>query len=377
MRSSKKRILVNLIAYTERKGGTDDYTRSLYREIGQLKSDFEFIGLASREARSLDMSWFPGEVNYSPMSGNIRVQWALNEIWQVSRASKRFNPSAIHCPANYGPIFGSTPVVLTLHDVLYWSHPELAPNRKLVLGVKLLQWLAAKHATRIMTDSKYSATQMEKYLTVKSQKIRVVYLGADSFNEREENLRDSFIIAGGNRFRHKNWENLLKGLRIVPESKRPKLVITGGNSQDPLDSLIKELDLSSSVTLTKWLHPDELENLNRKARAVVVPSLVAGFSLPLLQAMKEGKVVLASQIPVHEEIAQEAAIYFDPHSPNSIAEAILTYSSNPDFAYNKAKLGREIVRDFSWRKCALESLEVIASVMDEKSNPNAVKKSNS
>jgi hypothetical protein len=66
----------------------------------------------------------------------------------------------------------------------------------------------------------------------------------------------------------------------------------------------------------------ELRLLYRYAQATVCPSFGEGFDFSGVEAMRCGGVVSASDIPVHREVYGEAAQYFNPYSPDEMADAI-------------------------------------------------------
>ena len=78
---SRPLVLVDLLSYTGTKGGMETYTRELYRELGARDTGLDFVALASKEGSRLDLSWFPGEVIRSRISGENRVVWAVGELW--------------------------------------------------------------------------------------------------------------------------------------------------------------------------------------------------------------------------------------------------------------------------------------------------------
>jgi glycosyltransferase involved in cell wall biosynthesis len=361
---ARRRILVDLLSYTGSKGGTDVYTRKLYESVGKLSHEFEFLGLASIDAKPLDMNWFPGPVKYSQLSGNNKIAWAIGELYSVNKFAKQIKPDLIHCPANFAPLTSDFKVVLTLHDALYWSKPHLAPNQFLLHGVRFMQKFASRAAIAIITDSMSSADDIEKYLEVPRTKISPIYLGTElkGMDKGPNRIDNPYFLAGGNRFRHKNWENLLKAWSLINPENRPRLIITGGRSKDPLVKIVKEYSLSEYVALLDWVSDDELDNLFLNASAVIIPSFFEGFSLAVMQAMAAKKPLLASDIPVHLELAEHIAFFFDPDSPPSIAKAVVDFSQKSEDLEDRLVKGVGKAMDLSWEKCASNTLNVFNRV---------------
>jgi glycosyltransferase involved in cell wall biosynthesis len=84
------------------------------------------------------------------------------------------------------------------------------------------------------------------------------------------------------------------------------------------------LGVSEHICLPGYVSTDELTVLYQSARALIFPSLYEGFGMPVLEAMANGVPVLCSNMTSLPEVAGDAALFFDPRSPKSIAQAIET-----------------------------------------------------
>ena len=91
------------------------------------------------------------------------------------------------------------------------------------------------------------------------------------------------------------------------------------------------------ILLLAGVPADELRLIYRHARATVCPSFAEGFGYAGVEAMCCGGVVVASDIPVHREIYDDAAEYFNPYSATEAAAAI-TRVIGPDCADRRQRL---------------------------------------
>lgn len=348
------RVLVDLLSYTGTKGGTETYTRELYRQISQMDSPFEFVGYASDEFMAHDHSWFPGEVIASGYSGENRFSWAFGELFGVARAAKRLGADLIHCPAMLGPMRSSVPVVISMHDLLYFAHPEYMLTGAYTEPVKWMEKRAAANATRILTISEASASDIRKYLRFPAERTDLVPLaGTIQPRERPAVERDrATFLAVGNRRPHKNFDGLVRGLATIAPELRPRVIITGSHGDDPLLPLVRELGVEDSVELLSWISVDELDELYSRVTALIVPSHCDGFSLPALEAMMIDLPVLLADIPVYREVGGDAAIYFDSSDDTAIGRAMLDAVANPELLREMAVAGRARAAMFSWEKVA-------------------------
>jgi glycosyltransferase involved in cell wall biosynthesis len=361
-------VFVDMLSYTGTKGGMETYTRELYRHLGQLDTGLDFVALASKEGSRLDLSWFPGEVIASRISGENRFVWAFGELVASGWHAGRRKADLVHCPATLGPMRTSMPTVITIHDMLYWSHPELMTTPLYTRPVMWMERRGAANAAHVITDSEVSAGEIVKYLGFPRERLHVVPLAAGCAVDRgpADGRTENLILASGQRRPHKNWDRLIRALALVEEDVRPRLVITGGRGEDPLAPVVAEAGLADWVELRGWVDDDELADLRARARAMAFPTLAEGFGLPVLEAMAEGLPVLASDLPVLREVGGDAAVWFDPLDLESIAGALRLAATRPDELAVLAAAGLERSRLFSWERVARETLDVFHRALAER-----------
>ncbi|MDR2294950.1 MAG: glycosyltransferase family 4 protein [Microbacterium sp.] len=360
------RVLVDLLSYTGTKGGMETYTRELYRELGALGGDWEYIGFVSTEGARLDLSWFPGRIIESGISGENRFIWAWGELTQVAQAAKRERADLIHSPATLGPRRSAMPTVVTMHDMLYWSHPELMSTPLYTTPVKWMEKQAARNAARIVTISPTSQREITKYLGTPSDQIDVIPLSgaAPAGVDRSRAGEDGpLILAMGNRRPHKNWGALIRAVALLPQSQRPRIVITGGRGEDPLAPLVAELSVGEHVELRGWVDDAEVARLYSVATALAIPSFAEGFSLPTIEAMAAGLPALLSDIEVHRYVGGEAARFFDPQDDHALADLLLQVSTDPELVADMVAAGHARAATFTWSRTARETQDVFVRAL--------------
>jgi glycosyltransferase involved in cell wall biosynthesis len=354
------RIFVNLLSYTGKKGGMETYVRELFRELGTRDDGNQYVGYASTEFMKLDHSWFPGTIIDSGFSGENRVVWAFAELFMVARAARRAGADLIHSPANLGPWRSKVPSVYTIHDLLYFHFPD---HMAVPLYTKPVQWMeqrAANNATVIITDSVGSSVDIQKYLNFPEDRIRVVELAGTAPKmaiERGAQREPDLLLAVGARIPHKNFESLVRAIALIPVEQRPRLVITGGRGDDPLQPVVDELGLAEWVDLKTWVPDEELAWLYAHATALLEPAFWGGSNLPALEAMLVGLPVLMSDNAVFREVGGDGAGYFDASDLESIAAAMLRATTDPEWLRDLAEKGEEHQKRFTWKRTADETLD--------------------
>lgn len=124
----------------------------------------------------------------------------------------------------------------------------------------------------------------------------------------------------------KNHATCLAAWQIVKRQIDPdlKLIFVGSLGWD-YGHITKNLSVElkrGSLFLLDSVPASELRVLYRHAAATVCPSFSEGFDFSGVEAMRSGGIVVASDIAVHREVYETAAIYFNPYSEESLVRAL-------------------------------------------------------
>ncbi|MCW4385016.1 glycosyltransferase family 4 protein [Salinibacterium sp. SYSU T00001] len=361
-------VFVNLLQTTGTKGGIEIYARELYRHLGEQPGEFSFIGYGSSELMKRDHSWFPGEVIDSGISGENRLTWAFGELFSVARAARRSGADLIHGPAMFGPLHPPVPVVISVHDLLYFSHPELMQTKLFTEPVKWMERRGAAAATRLITISEYSASAIRRYLGFPDDRIDVIPLAGrapDPVVTPGATRASDLFLAIGQRSPYKDFETIVRAWTHIPESDRPRLVITGSHGDDPLVPLVERLGLQRWVELKSWVPTEELTDLFATATALIDSTLATGFSLPTLEAMGIGLPVILADTEVFREVGADAADYFSAGNPADLARAVQSLSQDPERRGELTRLGLARASQFSWEAVAARTLDSFREALQQ------------
>jgi glycosyltransferase involved in cell wall biosynthesis len=98
------------------------------------------------------------------------------------------------------------------------------------------------------------------------------------------------------------------------------------------------------------------------------PAYTETFAHPLVESMACGIPVVASDIPVHQEICGDAAMYFPRFSAEALVEGLAQLATSPETSRHMANAGLERSKEFSWKTHVDEILRLCRSLLDSKSS---------
>jgi glycosyltransferase involved in cell wall biosynthesis len=297
-----------------------------------------------------------------------REQILLPFLW------RKYNLDVLHIPHFNVPVITSVfkigfkkSLVVTIHDLIHLKANQQASTRHPIIYffkhhlVRLMIGPAVKRANKIITVSEFAKNEIIRYYKINPNKIVVTYeapiMTTEIRNSKSE-TRNPYLLYVGNAYPHKNLERLLRALKHTPNDLKLVLVGKIDYFYQRIQQLTKNLELEDRVTFTGAVTDEELANLYSNALAYVFPSLMEGFGLPGLEAMSCGCPVIASNAGPLPEIYGQAALYFDPTNIEEMTEAIKKITDDSELWEKLKKLGLDQVKQYSWEKCAKQTLEV-------------------
>ncbi|MFA5753782.1 MAG: glycosyltransferase family 1 protein [Patescibacteria group bacterium] len=336
------------------------------------------------------------------------LSWPFDSFWTLGRLSLEMifaRPDVLFIPAHTMPLFSPRRTINTIHDIAFVREQNLYRSRKIKTrmaisrrlinfviqiitfgkyrseSVDYLYWstaFALRHAGKIITVSNFTKQEIiSLYPKTKAAKIRVVHNGYNDrlfcpVDDQEKvaavlrryGLEKPYFLYVGRLERKKNTPALIEALAILRDSEpslKEKLVLIGDASfgYDEVRYAIDDFQLEHDVLMPGWVDEEDLPYIFSAASAFIFPSKHEGFGIPLLQAMACDVPVAASNLPVFQEVADKAVLYFDQRDKYAIATAMKTIVQDSALRRELIEKGRQRVRQFSWEKCARETLAEI------------------
>ncbi|MFZ1626769.1 MAG: glycosyltransferase family 1 protein [Candidatus Moraniibacteriota bacterium] len=259
--------------------------------------------------------------------------------------------------------------VMLVHDLIPKRFPEYLPNIRQRFHYRAVE-KAIHLTTRIIVPSRATKQDLELFLAIPRVKIAVAPLGiAEIFrtplarDDREAVLRryelePGYLYHGGGLELRKNTALLLKAYaKLIHSTDRklvPLLVISGTvHAQSnplatPVQALIAELGLASSVRLLGWVPDADLPALYQGARVFIYPSRYEGFGLPVLEAFASGTPVISTAAGSLAELVHDAVKIVTPDDVDDLARAILTLLTDEQQRLMLQSKGSEQAAVYSW-----------------------------
>ncbi len=350
--------------------GNEVYIRSLLSGFDAVDKASDFIAYVSDAAAA---SYVPPRFRTHFVSANpfVRLGCDLPRRLRVDR------PDLVHVQYT-APLFCPVPVVVSLHDVSFLEYPEYF-TRARAAQLRLTVRRTVRLAARIITGSEFSRDAIARAYSLNPDRIAVVPDAAapvfrptareraQAFVESAYGVAAPFILNVGDLQPRKNQLGLIKAFAsmISAHPELPHHLVLAG--KDLLDAEIirkaaQRSRVADRIHFPGFVSDDDLLQLYNACEFFVFPSFYEGFGLPVLEAMACGRAVACSNSSAVHEVADAAALLFDPHSHDEIARAMLDLALDAQLRSRMERLGLQRASQFSWRRTAERTLEIYCEV---------------
>lgn len=360
------RIVIDARMYQE--SGIGRYIRNLIFYLQVLDGENEYFILHLQK----DLQGLNYKKNFSKILADFRW-YGITEQVKLLGLLKSLKPDLVHFPHFNVPILYTGKFVVTIHDLI---HQHFSMKRSTTHGLliyKLKQWgykkvfqKALQKSEKILVPSNFVKKQLSENYQINREKIVVIPEAVDDALFKRSDLARSdlakkfnfpYIFYVGNAHPHKNIEGLIKVyLQLRTKYKTLKLILAGADHY--FWQRIKKKFQQQDIIYKDWVSDEDLVALYKNATVFVMPSYEEGFGIPLLEAMSLFCPVVSSSAASLPEVGGDACLYFDPVSPQDMAEKISMVLNNEELRRDLIKKGLQRYKQFSWKKLAEKTLEV-------------------
>jgi glycosyltransferase involved in cell wall biosynthesis len=369
------RFCVDAHAIGQHLTGNEVYVRNLLSEFARLDTESDFSACIAADPLDPAVMSLPAGIRTEAISRNpiVRLGWELTGRIAASR------PDLVHVQYT-APLVCAAPIVVTVHDVSFFDHPEFFPwprTQQLRFTVKN----TAGRAARVITPSEFSRREIMRVYGLRPEKVVAIPNGVSSAFRpisheaalarlvRRYALPAPFILTVGDLQLRKNQTGLILAfealLRENP-SLPHHLVLVGKDSwfSRGVRRAARASAVSSRIHFTGWVGDEDLVDFYNAAEAFVFPSLYEGFGLPVLEAMASGCPVACSNRTATYEVADSCAITFNPDSTADIVRAMRDLLLDAELRGRMGRLGQQRAAKFTWETAARRTLNVYYEVAE-------------
>ena len=286
------RALVDVSPLIQTRAGTARYLKALLREL-RRRDDVDVATVSFGRADKLSTL-------------------ARDAVWYPFALGRKRDGDVLHCPTYRGPVRSVLPLVVTVHDLAVFRHPEAFNRWTRTYSPRVVPHVLGA-ARRIIAVSDFTRRELVELLHLPDEKIRVIPNGIDDEFTRDGPAADGeYVLAVGTLEPRKN-------LRLLVEAARRsdvELRVVGARGWGGVDVG------GNGVHWLGEVSDADLARLYRGALCVAYPSFYEGFGIPVLEAMACGAPVVTSRGTAMEEVADGAAVLVDPGDSADLAAGI-------------------------------------------------------
>jgi glycosyltransferase involved in cell wall biosynthesis len=346
------------------KTGAEHYVKELIIHLAKIDSDNQYVLYLQTQPQDwflqLPKNFHLKVLPFPIFWTQLRLSWEM--LWHA--------PDVLFVPASTLPLVHPRSVY-TEHDVAWIYYPEIF-TKSMLWFHRIFSWLARSSAIKIISISESTKKDLVEYYKINPQKIIVVPHGytptQDIHTKLSEvvaaQLPDKYILFLSTLQPRKNLELLVDAFSEL-KTEHPdlphKLVVVGKPGWK-FQSILRKLDDNKDiVTYLGHISDNDRWPVYKGADLFVHPSLYEGFGMWILEAFECNVPVAVSNNSSLPEVGGDAALYFDPTNKQEIKNIILKVLSNEQLRQNMIAKGRQQLANFSWEKCAQQTLAVLES----------------
>jgi len=369
-------------ANNPQKTGVEHYAKQLILALAEIDRVNSYV----LYLRTKPESWFLNlPANFKVKVIPFPIFWTQIRIsWEML-----IHPvDVLFIPASALPIIHPKKSVVTIHDIGWRYFPDSFTG----FMRNFLEWstkFAVKNASTIIAVSESTKKDLIKFYSVDESRVVVVYHGFDQdgvvqatrsgsddpSGSRTTGLPNKTDIAGrwpalqgpyvfflSTLQPRKNLEGLIKAFRLLKTENpdiRQKLVVAGKPGWK-FEPILRTIEQNKDVVIyLNHVSDKDRFALLKRADLLVLPSFYEGFGMQILESFDANTPVATSNISSMPEVAGDAAVYFDPKDISDITKAIKMVLVDKSLADSLRAKGKERLKDFSWEKCACETLKIL------------------
>jgi glycosyltransferase involved in cell wall biosynthesis len=342
-----------------RHDGISRYTVGLVAALAAVATDHELVLLVSDPGQLPQLPDLPHHRVSAPTSAREPL---------VARQVNTLAPDVVFSPMQTMGSWGRKyPLVLTLHDLIYYRNrtppPEFALPIRVLWRLFHLAWWPQRallnRADAVVTVSGTTAALIAGHRLTR-RPVTVVPNAPDPLPDLPRAERTRALVYMGSFMPYKNVATLAAAMGSLPDHELHLM----SRVPDAERARLSALAAGGRLVFHDGVTDAEYHDLLRRATALLTASRDEGFGIPLVEAMGLGTPVIASDIPVFREVGADAVAYVAPDDVAGFVRAVRELD-DPEVWAARSAASRERAAHYSWESSArilLALLERVAAV---------------
>jgi glycosyltransferase involved in cell wall biosynthesis len=350
-------------------GGTGRYARELAAAlVGEAPPGSRVTGWTAWH-RDVAPAGVPGAAGPRRL---LLPRRPLTLAWERGLGPRPRGADVVHAPTPLAPPRRGTPLVVTVHDAVPWTHPETLTPRGVAWHRTVIEQ-AARHADALVVPTQAVADELARHVRP-ARPVHVVgegvsaglHLPADAASRAAAlDLPDApYLVTLATIEPRKGLDVLLDALARPAAPEVPLLVVgqPGWGGVD-VSRRAAEVGLGDRVRLLGRLPDADLAVVLAGATALVAPSRAEGFGLPVLEAMAAGVPVVSSDAPALVEVGGGATVTVPVGDDAALADALGEVVRSAALRARLVEAGRRRAGEFSWAAAARRLWAIYAGLL--------------
>ena len=364
------RFSVDAHAIGQHLTGNETYIRNLMNCFAGLDREADFVAYISRQDA---FNQVPDRFQKKRVAINPYIRLG----YDLPRRVAEDRPNLLHVQYT-APLRCAAPIVVSVHDVSYLEHPEYFTAFR-ALQLRLTVRRTVRSAASVLTPSEFSKRRILEAYQLEEEKVVVLPNGVSSaFRPVARELAQRslpaslsipgpFILTVGDLQPRKNHLGLIRAfdelLRTYPQLPHHLVIVGKETWHGPtVRAAAKKSFAHDRIHFTGFVDDDQLHSLYGACDLMVYPSFYEGFGLPIVEAMACGRAVACSNTSAMPEVADSAALLFDPYSQRDLVSSMRDLLLNPELRHRMERLGAQRATLFSWERTAARTLDLYYAV---------------